>query len=299
MKSKKILSAFLAGVMIISSVLLLSACGENTSQDSSQSDQSSKAEGTTQETARKEFDFSKIEWTINKEREYGKSIQVIEFTNNSDFSILEIKLTFEQKSGTTEEDLKVFDELAKKENIEDVSDIYIVANCYKLIKQGESETGSLLINNSYKVQKEEQFSIMEPSQLELVYSDGEKIYGVEYNYSSKKIKKEAEPKPAYDWTTTALGDQIPKLNCEITSVVYDEQKLFKVIGFDYSQSMTDEYIEECKKIGYTIDDDTGSTKELKKDDYKLEIYYEEDSKEISVKLETDKPIEATTKKATQ
>ena len=303
MKTKKILSAILAGVMIITSASLLSACGENGSNDSSQSDQSSNSDETTQEATEKVFDFSKIEWTTSRERKSGELQQVIEFTNNSDYPILNLMITFEQKSDTTDDDLKVFDDYVKAGKIkkEKLHDIYIVGKCDTLIKQGESNTGSLEINDSYEVKTEGQFSIMEPSEAKVEYVDGDKVYEVEYNYLSKKSKVVGEPKPAYNWSKTALGNQIPKLKCEVTYVEDDKDTRFKVIGYDYSQSKTDEYVEECKKMGYAVDYIYHSeySIKLKKDSLKLQVSYNEEEKTIIVRLETDKPIEATTQKATQ
>ena len=303
MKTKKIVSAILAGVMIISSVSLLSACGETASQGSAKSDQSSESKSESEEAKQKEFDFSKIEWTTSREREDGELQQVIEFTNNSDYPILKLKITFEQKADTTAEDLKVFDQYVTEEKIkkDKVSDIYIVGSCDKFIKQGESNTGSLNINDSYSVKKEEQFSIMEPSEAKVEYVDGDKLYEVEYNYLTKKSKVVGDPKPAFNWSETLLGEQIPKLDCIVTYVKYDRETNFNVTGYDYSKSKADEYIQECISRGFVknINSSGKYWTYLYKDSYKLRIQHHEEDNTISVNLETDKTVEATTQKATQ
>ena len=289
METKKVLSAIIVGVMMITSVSLLSACGENASQDSSQSSQSSNSDGTMQDVTTKEvkqkgFDFSKIEWTTSRERKSGKLQQVIEFTNNSDYPIIDLKITFEQKADTTEEDLKVFDELVKDGEMdkEEVPDIYIVGKYDKYIKQGESRTGSLKINNSHNVTADEQFSIMDPSEGTVKYVDGDKVYAMEYNYLTKKSKVVGEPKQAYKWPEKALGNQIPKLNCEVTSVECDLDELAIIDGYDCSQSKADEYVEECTKLGYVIEDSFGEYTFLKKDKIRIEVKYNEDDKTIYI-----------------
>ena len=293
-------SAFLLACTMAFSTFAFSACGENTSQDSSQSNQSSNSEETTQEEAKKEFDFSKIEWTTFRERDGKELQQVIEFTNNTDYPILKLKITFEQKSDTTAENLKTFDELIKDKKIDEkeVSNIYIVGKCDKFIKQGESKKGSIRINDSYSVKTDEQFSIMEPSEANVEYVDGDKVYVMEYNYLTKKSKVIGEPKQAYKWPEKALGDQIPKLKCEVTSVILDEDTDAIIAGYDYSKSKIDEYVEECKKLGYLIEDSFGNVTFLKKDNIKIEVSYDEVNKTIHLFVETDKSI-GTTQNATQ
>lgn len=296
MKTQKIIALLLTSAMAFSA-LVLSACRENTLQESSQSDKSSESEDSTQI----KFDFSKIEWTASRERDEGSLREVIEFTNNSEYPILNLEIIFEIKPDTTEEDLKAFDKIAETYKIKNVSEIYVAGSYDGLIKQGESNKGKFLINDWIYVQTDEQYSLLEPSEATVEYVDGDKVYEVEYNYLSKKSKEAGDPKPAYEWSKTALGDQIPRLKSKVTSIENDKNTWFKVIGYDYSQSQTDEYVEECKKMGFAVDkvDNYLNSIKLKKDSLKLKVSYDEKSKKITVDLETDDPLESTTQKATQ
>lgn len=291
---KKQLIISIAATICAASMLtcVISGCNAQTdksteSKETSSVSNSSKSEKPSDKT----IDFSKLDWKVEEEIIDGKRLPIFSYTNNSDVTICDFEMVFKQKETTTRDDLSLFKEAIDALEIsgDALDKLNFTASCKLFTKPGETNgNDTIAIDNrvGYRVTDMKQYELMEPDYASVAFLDGGYVYGMNYDFKNKKstpIKKAIE---AYNWTDSELGNAIPKLECEVTRIGRDDEEVFSVTGYDFSEEMKDAYVKAYLDMGYKTDDKlTDNYIDFYKDNYEVEVDYYDRNKELQIRIE--------------
>lgn len=277
-------------------LIFLSACGNNevpgNNSDtpvSSQEEETEESEEATgkENTAKTTIDIKDIAWDVDEGIVDGNRCVLLDYTNNSPYTITDFEITFKEKSGITEEDKHTFysdiQEMfeASDEEIEELKEypISMYAKTEKIAGSGESVTNvnCCYYTGYYYLIDINHYLLVEPDIATIKYIDEGNIHTVYYDYSSEKYSVESETVTAYQWSQTELGSKIPKPNVEVVQSSLDTEGLFTFDIYGMSLEQFNAYVEECKGMGYTVDPSSyeGFYSAYDSEGYNVYLYYEE------------------------
>lgn len=298
---KKKLCVLLLGLCLFS----LSACGSkevsnnhNDTPVSSQKETEESEEAAEEKnTAKTKIDIKDIAWDVDEGIVDGKRCVLLNYTNNSSYTITGFEITFKEKSDIMEEDKQTFysdiQEMfeASDEEIEELKEypISMYAKTAKIIDSGESATNvnCHYYTGYYYLEDINHYLLVEPDIATIKYIDEDNIHTVYYDYNSGKYSAESETIAAYQWPQTDLGNKIPKPDVKVVQSSLDTEELYMFDAYGMSLEQFNSYVEECKGMGYTVDpsgyegfysahDSTG---------YNIYLSYEEEDNALSCHVE--------------
>lgn len=274
-KSIRFVSTLLVIVMALS---LFASCGNNTSNSSGKAKSTSESGNVKTESSNSagetenesgEIKIEDIDWSVDEGVIDGERYVMLSYTNNSEFTIAGIGLSFVEKSDITEEQkTKYFEEIKIVMDIDetdedDVSDfeelkkreISMSVESDRLCRSGESVSYEFChYYSGYRYLRNiEHFALVEPDIAVIKYVYDNKIYTVNYDFKSEKYTKENKSEVAYYWTENEIGNSIPKPNAEIVSCGYDNDDSFSFDIYGWTIDDFNAYVKECKEKGFTID----------------------------------------------
>lgn len=299
---KKKLCVLLLGLCLVS----LSACGSRevsdnnseipTSSKMDETEEGEDAEGS-EDTAKSEIDIEDIAWEIDEGIVDGERFILLNYTNNTPYTIADFEITFKEKSDITNEEKQAFyleiQEMfeADDEEIEELKEypISMHAKTERVIDSGETVTNvnCCYYTGYYYVKDINHYHLVEPDIITVKYIDEENICTVYYDYSSGKYSSESETEAAYQWSRTELGNKIPMPDVKILKSNLDKEELFMFDAYGISLEQFDAYVEECKSMGYTVDPSSyeGFYSADDTEGYNVYLSYEEDDYALSGSVE--------------
>ncbi len=248
-------------------------------------------------TSKAEFNIEDINWEVDEGIVDGKRCVLLSYTNNSSYMIAGFEITFQERSGLTEEEKETFytdiQEMfeASDEEIEELKEypISMHAETERITDAGESVTSvnCYYYTGYYYLKDINHYRLVEPDIATVRYVDKDKIHTVYYDYNSGKYSVESETEAAYQWTQTDLGNKIPKPDAKVLGSSLDTEELFMFDAYGMSLEQFNAYVEECKSMGYTVEAN-GYEGFYSADDaegYNIYMYYEEDDFALSGTVE--------------
>ena len=213
-------------------------------------------------TSKEKIKIEDVSWQMDEGVVDGTRYVLLNYTNNTKYTITSFKLTFKEKSGITDEEKSSFysDMQAKfKASDEDMEkfksrSISMRVNTDRVVNPGESASNinCYYYEGYYYVDNFNHYDLVEPDIATIKYIDEDKVYTVYYDYSSKKYSTEAETEIALQWSQTDLGNKIPKPDVKvIESDSTDSTTYFSFDAYGMSLEQFNAYVEECKRLGYT------------------------------------------------
>lgn len=245
---------------ILVMVMFFTGCGNQTTTG-----------GANNETLKRgSINIEDIDWSVGEGVVDGRRYILLDYTNNSKYTLLGFRLTFSERSDLTEEEKVALEEekAALASEIQDefeVSDdevklikeeaLYMHAEIEKVVDPGETvENVHCYYYDGFRYLRHiNRYNYVEPDIATIRYLDGEQIYTVYYDFVSKKYTTEEEVVNAYYWTQTDLGDKIPKPEDKIVIEDADYESNFRFKTYGYSLEDFNAYVEECEALGYTVD----------------------------------------------
>ena len=104
------------------------------------------------------------------------------------------------------------------------------------------------------------YDLFEPDIMGIHYISDNIIYPVYYDFKNNEYTQSKETSVAYDWTEYEIGTKIPKLEAAFLEKDYETETLFECTAQFISDEKYNGYIEDCKAMGYTIDEYTYDSK---------------------------------------
>lgn len=226
-----------------------------------------------------------IDWSVEEGIVRGDRFIIFSYTNNTKYPIVDVEMKFTQKEDVTPEQRAVLNSL--KENSfwddDDIIEAYINGYNRKLVDPGEASDGSpCCFNGTYTyVENMDQYELMEPDTVGIVYLRGDKVYSLYYDFRTQKYSSE-DYKKAVEWSDSDISKLLPKPNSRVVGVGYDEEDDFSFEAYGVSKEEYESYVEDCKDEGFIENDH--------QDDYSGYCEYEAENKDgysISIRYTSD------------
>lgn len=275
---------------------LMSACGNTAVSDnttaSDNADNIPAEEAAVEEddssSAEEKIRIEDIAWNVDEGIIGGDRYVILDYTNNTPYTVADFEITFKERSDITEEEKQAFysdvQEIfgASDAEIEELKgyDISMNAGTQRVIDPGESVTNAncCYYTGSYRLKDINHYKLVEPDIVTIKYIDGADICTTYYDYSSGKYSAESGTETAYQWSQTDIGDKMPKPDVKVLKSSVDIEELFMFEAYGMSWEQFEAYVEECKDMGYTVEA-SGFEEFYSAGDaegYNIDLYYKED-----------------------
>ena len=214
-------------------------------------------------TAKEKINIEDISWKVDEGIVDGGRYVLLNYTNNTQYTLTNFELTFKEKAGITEEEKENFySDIQEKfeasdEDMEDIKSqpISMHAETDRVVNPGESVSNinCYYYGGSFYLKDINHYNLVEPDIATIKYIDEDKIFTIYYDYASKKYSAEADTEIAYQWSQTDLGSKIPKLDVKVVESGRDDESIFMFDAYGLSLEQFNAYVEKCKELGYTIE----------------------------------------------
>lgn len=281
----KAFKSFTALFLVILMMGSLYAC--NSSENGSTHEEESNAlemEETKEES--NALEMEDIAWNVDEGIIDGERYALLDYTNNTDYTIASFKITFTEKSGVTEEEKEAFyADIKEKFNFsdEDISElkgkeISMHAETELVVNPGEmgKDAHCYYYSGFSYVKDIDHYQLVEPDIATIKYIDDDRIVTAYYDFASKEYSIEDDTVEAYQWTETELGNKIPKPEVKVLEAGIDDEDTFMFDAYGLSLDEFNAYVEECKALGYTVDENSydGFYSADNAEGYNIYLYYE-------------------------
>lgn len=275
---KKVLDRIM--VLLVALIIAAAMCGcgnKDAGKDSGSSASESAEEADAGEESEKEEKTDKkeekssgapkieeIEWNVDEGIVDGDRKVVMSLTNNSDYSLTGVDISFTEKDGITDDEKDAFysdikEKLdASDDDMEQLKDreISMHAKTERVIPTGESVASADMYyyQGYFYVKDLDHFGLVTPDIAEISYVDGDKIYKEYYDFKGKKYSMDDKTEEAQYWSKSALGSVVPKPEAPvIKDGGRDDDDCFMFEAYGMTIDDFNAYIDSCKDMGYTVD----------------------------------------------
>ena len=281
-KKIKIFTIF---AVILSVVVCFAGCGSSEKTD--------KPDKSSSNTIKEKINIEDIAWNVDEGIVDGDRYVLLNYTNNTQYTLTNFEITFKEKVGVTEEEkLKFYSDIQKKfeasdEDMEDLKSrqISMHTETDRVVSPSESVSNvNCYYYGGYTYLKDiDHYNLVEPDIATIKYIDEDKIFTVYYDYGSKKYSTEAETEIAYQWSQTELGSKIPKPDVKVVKSGRDDEAIFMFDAYGFSLEQFNAYVEECKGLGYTVEPGSfeGFYSADNAESYNVYLHYDEKSYSMS------------------
>lgn len=281
---KKIISVFLLAFMILG----LTGCGGNGGSNSPLS----------KGLNAKDLSIEDFKWETKASKCDGYDCYVLSLTNNSKYDIIGVEFTYKVKDSVTESQLSVYDSFMKDhdgyiEEDDSPKKVILRGDKNQLVQKGEELTGLRFTVGYdrwswYDYPTDEQFSLMEPKELQVGVVSNNKLYIAYYDFQNKSWKLDENTTEVDVWTKSELGKKLNKPNGKHFVTITDDEDEFKIYSYGCSKDTYKEYVETLKSSGFAEEDSYSSHFEGKNNDgYVVEVWYEESGQYLSISIEKE------------
>lgn len=243
------------------------------------------------------MDVNKISWKVRQGIVDGERYALLDYTNNTSYTIIHFKLTFKEKNDLKDEEKEKFYQhlkgalYASDDDIKELKDkkISFKMESDKIVKNKKSAKNQRLYyyDGIFYLKDVTYIDLAEPDTASIEYIDNDKIHTVYYDYQSNEYTEEETTESAQYWTRGIFKDKLPKPKASIIRKDYsDDEDEFSFDAYELTLDDYYNYVDECKNMGYTVDADSDdSSYDAKNSEgYEIEIEYDEDELKLNVSI---------------
>ena len=251
--TKKVKPFIISAIILVMTVCFVGCSSGKTTNNSNSSNS----------TPKQDININDISWNVDEGIVDGDRYVVLNYTNNTQYTIAEFEIKFKEKSDITEEERKSFHSYIKKnfdvsdEDMEEILShpISMHAETKKVVNPGDSVSNirCFYFTGSYSIKDISHYNLVEPDMATIKYINDNKIFTVYYDYGSKKYSTEENSEIAYQWSQTDLGNKIPKPDVKMIEAGRDDESDFTFDAYGLSLDQFNDYVEKCKELGYTVE----------------------------------------------
>lgn len=119
------------------------------------------------------------------------------------------------------------------------------------------------------------------------------IVGSGIRKNTEKNAEKAERDNEYRWPDSQLADMVPKPDSKYGRIVSESESSFYIKIYETSKNQFEDYVEECKDAGFTVDYSRQDSYYLADDGegYSLSLMFDEDGEELTISLSAPEPGE--------
>ena len=208
--------------------------------------------------------IEKLEWSTGQGVVNGQRTLTFTLKNKSSCPIYDFEIKFSPKEGITDAEKTKFYSLVDsdlswssdylKSSLQK-EEVWANAKCEKLLVQGETsdKLSCYYGEGFYSINSSDAFKYVEPGIVTYKYVSGGKIYTCCYDYINQEYTLEKSTPDAQYWTKRDIGNQIPKAKGTVIEEYYDTEDFFAVYVYGVSKDTYDDYVNSCKKKGFTLE----------------------------------------------
>lgn len=238
--------------LVLCFTMCLVGCNNSVSTEKSES---SKAE-------KSGIDISDIDWNVDEGVIDGERYVLLNYNNNTQYTITSLKIRFKERADITEEEKTSFyadiqNKLkATDSDMDDLKNkpIAIRAETERIVEPHESvsNVNCYYYDGAFYLKDISHYKLVEPDIATIKYIDSDKIITMYYDYGTKKYSSETETETAYVWSQTDLGTKIPKPDVKVVESGRDDERIYMFDAYGLTLEQFDAYVERCKEQGYTV-----------------------------------------------
>lgn len=274
-------------IVLMSMVVMIGGCKSNNvdTKKNSEIESSSK------------INIDKISWNVKQGIADGERYALLNYKNNTGYTITYFELTFKEKDNLKSEDKEKFydhirDTLGADED--DIKELKKKKISFKMesdrfVKKNKSIKNQKIhyYNGIFYLKDASYVDLTEPDTATISYIDKNKIYTVYYDYQSKEYTEEETTENAQYWTKGMFKDKLPKPKASvIRKDDSDDEDEFSFEAYELTLDDYYSYVEECKNMGYTLETDSyeGYYNAKNSEGYEIDIEYDEENHKLSVSI---------------
>lgn len=241
------------------------------------------------------IDIDDINWEIKEGVVNGNRWPTFNYTNNTDYDIISLKLDFVVRDDVSESDLNANSKIVDKSNKQNhtVSEFTINVIDDEYTEKGESsENVSISLDGTIETLTDISVAeLMQADMMTIAFLSGDKVYVAYYDYKNEEMTYEKDSTKAVAWSETDLAKTISKPDSPVIVVTADSDDRFSARACNYTKDEFENYVSDCKEKGYDIDVEekdrtSGSSFEAKnKDGVELEVTYDSSTKMLKITLD--------------
>ncbi len=199
-----------------------------------------------------------IDWSAQETIMNGQRYLALTYTNNSEYTIIELEMKFTQKEPLTDEQKLLFSEL--QENLayweREFTELYITGRNLKMSDPGEMVGDKPLTLNGtgIKVENKEQFALVEPDMMTILFlgPDG-KAYELYYDFKTQIYGESLEGGLNVQQTSdNPLSALLPEWEFRATWIDYDDEEEFELEAYGILRDEFERYVEAVKSLGFVL-----------------------------------------------
>lgn len=250
--------------VLLTMTLSFTACASNSATSATQSNNSSTTVIAETKSNHPTIRIEDIAWNIDEGIVNNERFVLLDYTNNSNFTISSFEMTFTEKNNITEDEKTSFYNDIKSiydlndEDLEEIKNqtISMHTESKNVVEPSESVTNvhCYYFSGIFYLKDINHYNLLQPDIATIKYLDDDKIYTVYYDFSSKKYTFENQTETAYNWSQNEIGNTIPKPNVKVIENKADYEDTFMFDAYGFSFEDFNAYVEECKALGYTVDE---------------------------------------------
>lgn len=238
-----------------------------------------------------------IVWEVDEGIIDGDRFILLNYTNNTPYTIASLDITFKEKSDITVEEKEAFyldiqeDLSAQDDEMEQLKGQPISMHTESKIVCNAGETVAnvkcFYYRGYYFVKNIDHYKLVEPDIATIRFvDDTDHICTVYYDYRSEKYSFETKTDEAYQWAQTQLANAVPKPDTKIVETSISDEKRFAFDSRGMSFEQFNDYVNECVEMGYTVEavSHEGFFSANNSDGYSILLNYDEDDRTISASV---------------
>lgn len=204
--------------------------------------------------------IDEIDWEVGEKIIDGSRRLALSYTNNSPYTILQLRIEFTQREDVTDEERSVFDEAyADSGYVPSVSpdELYIVGENYFFVEPGNSaDPESCSLAHATTNPTADQYALMEPSIATIRYlgTDG-KVYLEYYDFINDSYSLDGDQTldtiTSDSWPDSELAKLVPTIDSTAVVVMDDSEGSFYIRAYGASEEDYGPYVEKCVEAGFT------------------------------------------------
>ncbi len=203
--------------------------------------------------------IDEIDWVVEETVIDGDRKLAMSYANNSSFTILELRIEFNQREDVTDEDLAAFDEAYADPDWSpsvEATELYIIGDNQHYVEPGE-EAGPIACSLAYAFTGPtlEQYKLMEPNMAGIVYLGGDgKLYCEYYDFLNDSYSQSSSSgADAVEWSESDISKLVPEIDAPVVNVSSDDEDRFVFNAYGLTLDDFAPYVEKCKELGFTED----------------------------------------------
>lgn len=238
-----------------------------------------------------------IVWEVDEGIIDGNRFILLNYTNNTPYTIASLEITFKERADITEDEKEAFyldlqeefsandDEMeqVKRESISMYTESKIVCNAGETV----ANVQCFYYRGYFSVKNMDHYKLVEPDIATIRYvDDTDHICTVYYDYMSGKYSFDSKTDAAYQWSQTNLANVVPKPDTKIVETDISDEKNFMFDARGMSLQQFNDYVNECMEMGYTVEamSHDGFYSSNNSDGYNIFLDYDEDDHTMSASV---------------